>query len=134
MAGLVIDASVAVKWFLEEDRSAEARDILGSAEVLAAPFTILPEVAQALWVASRKRRTTPAAAREAFQTIAAIFPAPVFDFALYEAAARLMTSYGHPIYDCFYLALAERTGFPLVTADEQQFAVARRGRIKARLL
>lgn len=134
MAGLVIDASVAVKWFLEEDRSKEARTVLVSEVLLTAPFTILAEVAQALWIASRKARTTATAAESASIRMAAIFPNPVFDFELFEASRRLMHSHNHPIYDCLYLALAERTGSPLVTADEQQFAVARRARIKARLL
>lgn len=59
--------------------------------------------------------------------------APATD-ALIAPAVRLMLSLQHPVYDCLYLALAEREGMPLVTADERQFAAARRARIEARLL
>jgi predicted nucleic acid-binding protein len=41
----------------------------------------------------------------------------------------------HPIYDCFYLALAEREHLPIVTADGRLLAAARKlGTIEARPL
>ena len=58
MAGLVIDASVAVKWFLTEDRSHEARD-LATEGGLIAPTTILLEVYNALSIAVRRERAVP---------------------------------------------------------------------------
>ena len=33
------------------------------------------------------------------------------------AAAGLAADIDHPVYDCFHLALAIQTGYPLVTAD-----------------
>ena len=36
---------------------------------------------------------------------------------LAAAAARLAIDLDHPAYDCFYLALAIQTQYPLVTAD-----------------
>jgi predicted nucleic acid-binding protein len=38
--------------------------------------------------------------------------------ALTEQAMQLALTLGHPAYDCFYLALAEVTDAPFVTADE----------------
>jgi predicted nucleic acid-binding protein len=37
--------------------------------------------------------------------------------ALARKASDLAQELDHPVYDCFYLALAEREGVPLVTAD-----------------
>lgn len=38
---------------------------------------------------------------------------------LLERAAEISIALGHPMQDCFYLALAERWDTILVTADEQ---------------
>jgi predicted nucleic acid-binding protein len=45
---LVIDASVALKWFVDEPRRDQTRDVLGSDFDLVAPDLILVEVANAL--------------------------------------------------------------------------------------
>jgi len=46
---LVIDASVACKWFFEENLSAEARALAESDAVFFAPDMILVECANAAW-------------------------------------------------------------------------------------
>jgi predicted nucleic acid-binding protein len=38
----------------------------------------------------------------------------------------------HPIYDCFYLALAQREGASLVTADNKMLGAAKQARVKVR--
>ena len=50
---------------------------------------------------------------------------------LQEQALALAIDLKHPVYDCFYLALAERENAPLVTADEAMIAAARKAKIKA---
>ncbi len=49
-----------------------------------------------------------------------------------ERAIELATALRHPIYDCFYLAVAECQSAPLVTADETMIAAARKAKIKVR--
>ena len=133
MAGLVIDASVAVKWFLTEDRSDEARKLSGNAGLIA-PTTILLEVYNALSIAVRKERAVPKTLVVAQKALVAA-GWELVDVELYfEAAAKLSQSLGHAVFDCVYLALADERGLPLLTADERLFAVARRARIGARLL
>jgi predicted nucleic acid-binding protein len=34
----------------------------------------------------------------------------------------------HPVYDCFYLALAERERAPLISADKRLLAAAQRSK------
>jgi predicted nucleic acid-binding protein len=45
---------------------------------------------------------------------------------LLDDALRLAIELSHPVYNCLYLALALRHGFPLVTADRRLVAAARK--------
>ncbi len=44
---------------------------------------------------------------------------------LADSAAELCIILNHPVYDCFYLALARSEGAPLVTADKRLAAAAK---------
>ena len=44
-----VDASIACKWFVEEEGSDEAEQLLAVGEVLLAPELIVAEVCSALW-------------------------------------------------------------------------------------
>jgi predicted nucleic acid-binding protein len=48
---------------------------------------------------------------------------------LLTPALELSLELRHPVYDCLYLALAQRRGVPLVTADERLISALRRRRI-----
>lgn len=39
------------------------------------------------------------------------------DSELLDAALRLALAFRHPVYDCLYLACAQRENVPLLTAD-----------------
>ena len=134
MAGLVIDASVAVKWFLEEDRSAEARSVIEGDDDLFAPTLVIPEVVHALWIAARQGRTSPDSAPAAIASLNAVFAELTPDIDLIGDAVGLMRSLQHPIYDCLYLALGRRSKLPVLTADDRLFTAGRRARIPVRLL
>ena len=115
----VVDASITIKWVIPEVLS-EAADLLrdGDHELLA-PDLVLVEVANALW---RKTRAEEISAREADvaldlvqQSALDLHPTgPLLPRAM-EMARRL----DHPVYDCVYLALAEREQTALVTADQR---------------
>lgn len=134
MAGLVIDASVAVKWFIDEDRSAEATHILSADDDLMAPASVIYEVFHALWDAARTKRLPAKRLPELADAVPTAFARLVPMEELYPAAAALSQAHPLTVYDCAYVALAQREGAELVTADERMFAVARKGRIRARLL
>jgi predicted nucleic acid-binding protein len=53
---------------------------------------------------------------------------------LTKQALTLAIDLAHPVYDCFYLSLAQRENAVLITADECMFAVARKARIKVNRL
>jgi predicted nucleic acid-binding protein len=131
---VVADASVAVKWFSEEVRSREAEAILAAAESIIAPDLILAEIGSAL------AKKVNAKILKKPQAMAAITEAPqYFDrlVPLTELAARateLAIEFRHHIYDCFYLALAEREKVELVTDDEKLIAVAKKAKVRVKRL
>ena len=118
---VVVDASVVVKWFVDEpgaDRATAFRS-----EAMMAPDLILVEVGNALW---KHRRRGVMTAVDYADAVVALRGAPVALTPVQELllpAARLAAELDHPLYDCFYLALAMREGCPLVTDDRRLLAV-----------
>lgn len=129
----VVDASVAVKWVVPEGLSDNADRILASEEELLAPDLLLVEAANALWKKVRRHELSPGEADRALGVILSsglvIRPTrPLLTRAL-VMAVRLQ----HPVYDCVYLALAERERAALVTADERLAGAVVRRRLKVRV-
>jgi len=115
----VVDASIAVKWVIPEvlsDLADRVRD--GEADVLA-PDLLLVEVANALWRKTAAKEISVREADAAFDLVRRsgidLRPTgPLLPRAM-DVARRL----DHPVYDCVYLALAEREGASFVTADQR---------------
>lgn len=115
----VVDASVAIKWFLLEPRREPAKRLLDGSERLVAPELILAEVANGLWrrvVAGesdlRQVGATAASLPRFFSRLFGLTP-------LTGRAVEIASALNHPVYDCFYLALAEAEGGVVVTADRR---------------
>jgi predicted nucleic acid-binding protein len=92
---------------------------------LCAPDIILAEVGNALWKAVRAKHLHADIASKHLAKVPELFDDLVPPSRLYEAAFNLGVLLNHPIYDCFYLALARCERSPLVTADKRLAAVAR---------
>ena len=119
----MIDASVAVKRLVVEEDSTNARDLLHGGEELHVPRLLASEVADAVW---RKARLGQIDRRTGPQLVATIQDMPFrwhSDETLCADAIRLAITLDRPVYDLVYLALAQRLGARLVTAD-QRFANA----------
>jgi predicted nucleic acid-binding protein len=116
---LVVDASVAVKWFLDEPGDREARALVERSEALIAPELIVAEVLNAI---SKRLLAGDADIRQG-PRVAAVLPKVLAQIrSLGPLAARTLeiaAELRHPAYDCFYLALAEERQAKLVTADRR---------------
>jgi len=115
----VVDASVAVKWLVEEPDSDAALELAESGEELHAPRLMASEVANALW---RKARLGQIERADASAALAWAPDMPVRwndDETVSADAVRLALALDHPVYDCMYLALAHRIGAVVLTADRR---------------
>lgn len=64
---VIIDASVALKWFIEESESHVARRILDCDKPLAAPDLVIAEVCNAAWKAVRRNVMTAVQAQRLYR-------------------------------------------------------------------
>lgn len=115
---LVVDASVAFKWFVPEPASDRALALLDLDDALIAPDLILVEVVNAMWARLRGRENFPQIVSNAADALPRIFESLTPNGPLIARGLAMTVELNHPLYDCIYLALAEREGVRLVTADE----------------
>lgn len=126
---LVVDASVATKWFVIEDLHEEAKRLLDSDVPLLAPRIIEVEVASAIIARARRGEMPQAhALKLVSHWLKDFLDSPALQLVenhkLLAEAARMAAVLDHKLPDCLYLALAQDIGGFLVTADAQQ---ARKG-------
>lgn len=119
---IVVDASIAAKWYLNEPGSEEAAALLTSAAVLIAPALVQIEVNGAILRRYREGLLSLERAREACDLWDADLAAGALrlvpDGALIFPARAIAFQIRHAIQDCLYLAAAVETGAAsLVTAD-----------------
>jgi predicted nucleic acid-binding protein len=131
---LVIDASVAVKWVLPEAGSERALALRNAPDHLIAPTQVMAEVANAIWKYAKRGDLSSADAIAAVRMAAGPLARLVPLNELIEPSLEMAVRFRHPVYDCFYLAVAMREAAPLITADATQFELARQARIEARML
>jgi predicted nucleic acid-binding protein len=115
MTRLVIDASIAIKWVVQEAQTHEALTL--RKHTLLAPDLLVAECANILWKKALRGELTVDEATAAALLLekADIELAPMRT--LLAAAVALAIRLNHAAYDCLYLALAEREGVAFATAD-----------------
>lgn len=128
----VVDASVACKWFIEEVGSPEARKLLSQSDSLIAPDIVIAEICSVAWKKARSGLITPEHAGSIAETIGGVFNTLVPTAALAPQAIAIAMKVDHPVYDCFYLALAEAHDTVVVTADARLLERIRRSPWKNR--
>lgn len=116
---LVVDASVVIKWLIDEPLHDNARRLLAAGENLHAPDLLIAEVGNIAWKKATRKEIEASQAR----SIALALPdLPLSLHAsdeLIDRALQIALVINHPVYDCLYLACAEVLNATLVTADER---------------
>ncbi len=126
MSDFVVDASVAVKWLVDEPFSEEAARLLDGSVALVAPELVFVEAANALWAMRRRGAIGEGDFAEAVALLKSApmaIPTPMRQ--LLPSAARLASDLDHPVFDCVYLALALQEQCPVITADNRFHDVVR---------
>lgn len=125
---LVVDASVAVKWLLNEEDSEQASALFEQPYRLIAPDLIRIEVLAAITKNVRKNiLSVEDADRYATRWRSLIARKAFFILETdpeYSEATALALQVKHSIYDCLYLAVARQFRIPLVTADKRLETIA----------
>ena len=125
MRRFVVDASVAIKWFVPEVHHEAARRLLREGFELLSPDLVRPEVGNVLW---KKWRRGELSAGEAVAILRDFgrFPLRIrTSESLVEGAWTVAERFGRSFYDGLYVALALETGSPLVTADSRLYNALR---------
>jgi hypothetical protein len=125
VSDLVIDASVAVKWFVSEEGSDKADEVSASDYTLLAPRLIVIEVANAMARKAIQKLITPLEAAEYVRTLPQFFAGLLDVEDLIEPALQNACSYRHPIYDFVYVEAARRRDTKMLTADQKLIAKAK---------
>ncbi|MCW5679300.1 MAG: type II toxin-antitoxin system VapC family toxin [Rhodospirillales bacterium] len=115
----VVDASVAIKWFVSEEFRPEARRLLVFTMNFVAPDLIVTETANIAWKKVIRREIDLQQAKFITNAIQQYIPVMESWQDLVERALDIGVEIKHPIYDCMYLACAEKIGGTLVTADRR---------------
>lgn len=125
----VLDCSVAVAWFFEDEANAYAEAVEDS---LLASSAIVPslwplEIANALLMGERRNRATEAKVTTYLRLLAAL-PIAIDDETANHAwhqSLSLGRRHRLSVYDAAYLELALRQGLPLASLDKTLVAAAR---------
>lgn len=128
---IVVDASVAVKWFLSEPGSAAATLLLDRSEgEVIGPNLLGIEVCATLVRGANVEKSNRIKALGCLAKFNSMVESR--EVSLHQTnpdrllrAAKLAVEIGHPLKDCIYLVLAMELGCPLATADARFAAKAR---------
>lgn len=116
---LVIDCSVAAKWFVPEEGSEIAARLRGPSHQLLVPDLLFAEVGNVMWKRVRKGELS---ADDASEIASVLLRLPLRSYGsayLLREAVSLAVEAGLTVYDSLYLSLARRIGASLVTADRK---------------
>jgi predicted nucleic acid-binding protein len=117
----VVDASVVIKWFVNEVHAGAARRLQEDQYQLFAPDLLWSECGNILWKKVRRGELTPDEAR---LIRGGLEQQPISTFpsrALLDLALEVSLDANRTVYDSCYLAVALLVGCQLVTADQKLF-------------
>jgi len=120
---VVVDSSVAIKWFVPQGNSTKAREILDAYQdcnlTILAPDLIYAEVGNIVWKLHRFQGVSQVDAEAILNTFQAIEFGITPSSLLLSDAYRFAVAHQRTVYDSLYLALSLRRQCQLVTGDEK---------------
>jgi predicted nucleic acid-binding protein len=122
---LVIDASVAIKWIVQE-KDTNAALGLRSRFRFTAPDLIVAECSNILWKKAQRAELTRDEATMASRLLKHADIELQSSRGLIEEMTALAIDLAYPAYDCSYLTLARQKQFRFVTADKRLLEVVDR--------
>jgi len=127
---LVVDASVAAKWFFQEAGSDQAQQLWDGGEAIHAPDLLLAELANVCWKRYRRGEITLPQAMQIIDTLRRL-PLTLHDVGeLVLPALDVACRLGLTVYDAVYLTLATTLPARLATADTQLASACRRCKLE----
>jgi predicted nucleic acid-binding protein len=130
----VVDASVAIKWFLPEVHSDAALRLLAQQHTLHAPDLILSEFGNVIWKRVRKNEISKNEAHATLEGLLALHLRVQPSQSLIPLALEIACGANRTVYDSLYLAASIALQFPLVTADARFYRAVSKGPFSAHLL
>ncbi len=121
MSLFVVDASVAIKWFLPEIHSDAALRLLAGEHTLHAPDLIFSEFGNVLWKRFRRREISKKEADATIEAFLSLALQVQSSQSLIPLALEIACGANRTVYDSLYLAAAMTHQFPLVTADAKLY-------------
>jgi predicted nucleic acid-binding protein len=122
---LVVDASVAIKWFVPEDLADVAARWLNSTDSICAPDWIAAEFGNIVWKLLRRGEITRREAGEFLTGLGEVGLELSPSMNLFPAALDLAVELDQTVYDSLYLALAITRDWTLITADRKFYTAAK---------
>lgn len=119
---LVIDTSVIIKWFVNEDGHKEAIKLLDTSEQLICPDFALAETTNVLWRKTRINEIKLEQAKLAVEKMIGFFDEIIPCSSHITEAFSLAEQLDHSIYDCLFLALANQNSKTVLVTDDVKFS------------
>jgi predicted nucleic acid-binding protein len=127
MAIHIIDASVVIEYLVSGPYTNEARTLFGNltlADRLIVPEFCLLECTNVLWKHVRFQGMPVPQAKALLRHLKKLPLSRVPVKATLDAALSIAVTHQLAVYDSAYVALARRSGYPLITIDQAQSRVA----------
>lgn len=121
MEKVVLDTSIVVKWYVEEEKSEKARQILSEYQknklAVVVPEIITLELANALYFGADFKSEILSETLSSFYALN--IPHIPITMDLLLPSTDLMEKYNIAIYDALFIALSEKEKATLITADKK---------------
>lgn len=120
----VVDASVAIKLFIEQEGSAQAEALFEKLSTqpgteLYVPELFFAECANVLWQYVRRTNYPPDEAKASLARLRALTLQTVAIQEVVSEALEIAIAHNISAYDACYVELSERLQLPLITADQK---------------